>query len=259
MSESAQLPPDPDQWQVSLLRLTVFPTSPVLGNALEWWQSTTGSSPETSTERRSASEREDKGQVDGVELTLNVGPLRIDWTAKQADFPSAESGGLPSIGRFLDRREWFRERMKAWLGICATPIKRIAFGGVLILPAGNFQAAYEYLDRFLRSVNVDPTSSDFLYRVNRKRSCEALPGQPVNRVTTWSVLKLVKLQFQLDGGQGGVASTAPEAEQYCCRLEFDINSTGDRTEVIPLDRLSPLLDEFDAFALEIATHGDRKI
>ena len=64
------------------------------------------------------------------------------------------------------------------------PIKRIALAGHLLLKSPARAEAYGALEKFLLCVNVDPLSTDLLYRVNRKRRSKQ-NNWDINRLTTW--------------------------------------------------------------------------
>ena len=261
MSANAPAPPAPDGWLVSSLRLTAFPAAPAFESSREWWQGLIGSDPETSVERRQKSEREASGILDGTALALSVDLLRVTWACDPPAATDAQGHewGIENIGRFVDRREWFSLLMQRWLGECHVPIKRLAFGGVIVQPTPDHPAAYEQLNRYLRCVDLDPASTDFLYRINRKRQSRVLgPATELNRLTTWMALKKVTARVLFSGGQA-VIDPAPEAVPvYAARLEFDFNTSAERTDPLPQESLGELFAELTDLALETATHGDSR-
>jgi hypothetical protein len=74
--------------------------------------------------------------------------------------------------------------MDQWLQHCP-PINRLAFTGSLLQPVDNHPAGYEILNRYMRWVEIDPQSSEFLYRINRRANSTAVQGLDLNRLSTW--------------------------------------------------------------------------
>ncbi len=258
MSASAAPPPGPEVWAAQYLRLIAFPAQPAFEDSREWWRGLTGIDPESSTEKRQRQEREDSGPYGGVSLSLAVDLIRIQWTASIVVDISNPPEGIPVIGNFLEKREWFRDLMARWLREMARPIKRLAFAGTLVAPVDSRRSAYERLDQYLRHVDVDPDCTDFLYRVNRPLpSSSQVSGLVVNRLATWGAL--MTLQYQQPIVSGRIeAPQIGRTEAHGVMLDFDINSTGERQEALPQERLPALFSELTDLILAIARDGDRR-
>jgi hypothetical protein len=258
MSANAAPPPGPEGWQAQYLRLIAFPIQPAFERSREWWRELTGNDPQTSTEKRQRLEREDSGSSNGINLSLAVDLVRVQWTASVAVDPENLPEGIPAIGNFLERRDWFRDLMEQWLAGMGQPVKRLSFAASIVLPTESRQDAYGLLDRYLRCVDVDPNSTDFLYRVNR-----ALPfstvvdGLVINRLVAWAALLVMHYRQIMTGH----ALQAPERVRqglHGVLLELDVNTAAERHDAIPQDRLAPLFAELTDLARDLARDGDRR-
>jgi hypothetical protein len=102
--------------------------------------------------------------------------------------------------------------MTRWLELDLPTIKRISFAGKLIQRMPDRDSGYRRIAEYLPDVRLDPESTDFLYRVNRKRlSNSGTPDLLINRLSTWSVMKVtVQARGRVPGS--GEVIDAPSAE-----------------------------------------------
>jgi len=77
----------------------------------------------------------------------------------------------------------------------------------------------------------------------------------MNRLSKWSVQVAQRVTVTVD--QGGIAGQA-FGEEVACRLELDINTSPDFSEVLPRQQLGPLLHELTELGREVAQKGDVK-
>lgn len=249
-SESTSLPPL-DTWQAQLLRLTVFPTHPEGMPDRDFWRELVGRDAEASTRKKLV--RTDEGPVDDKGFTVTIDPQRIDLSFFPLIDPLNPPSGIPVIGPFTASHSACDTYFRRFLKELSPPIKRLAFGGVLIQPTDSHEAGYRQLNEYLHDVNLEPASSDFNYRINRRRVSRSLQGEVViNRLTTWSLAKW-SLELQ---SSGPTLATTPTSEGYGCRLEFDLNTDAARVEPLPPDHLLSVWDELVAMCQEIAQRGD---
>jgi hypothetical protein len=252
---TTQILRDLNEWLTLNLQLIVFPTDPAAALRENWWERLTR---ETTYEtRRKKTERIDAGQYNDLHLAVATDLQKIAWTIdtqiRVDDLPES----LPTIGCYPAIRDRFREMMTPWLNEDCPPIKRIAFAGVLALPVSDHEAAYRRLDEYLVAVQVDPASSDFNYRVNRKKPSDLnIPGLIVNRLNTWSALKM-QTAFQVAAQLDIPPSTVFRNEYYACMLQFDVNTSADYADPLPHEMLPDLFRELISKATEIAEQGDR--
>jgi hypothetical protein len=258
MSERADAPPGPEVWRAQNLRLIAFPQTPQFAVQQDWWRGLTGADPETIVERRQKQEREESGPFQGTTLTLGFDLLRIQWTASPRldaeNFNFVEQ--LPAIGPFMGRKDWFRTLMERWLPHCP-PIHRLAFAASLLQSVESHETGYRILDRYLRWVDIDPQSSEFLYRINRRRaSGTGIPGLMLNRLSTWVVAKFAVLVRVIEGGHP--EQQVQPAESFACAVELDINTVSDFQGFLPQADLVHLFAELVEAGVEIATQGDAR-
>jgi hypothetical protein len=256
MSERAEAPPGPGAWRAQNLRLIAFPSEPQFAVRQGWWRGLTGADPENVVERRHKQEKEESGPFQGTTLTLGFDLLRIQWTA--APQLDAENFNFleqpPVIGPFMERKDWFRTLMEQWLPHCP-PIHRLAFAASLLQPVETHEAGYRMLDRYLRWVEIDPHSSEFLYRINRRRaSGTGIPGLMLNCLSTWVMAKFAVLVRVIAGGHP--EQQVQPTESFACAVELDINTAPEFQGLLPQADLIRIFVELVEAGVEIATRGD---
>jgi hypothetical protein len=256
VSATAPLPPPVETWRAGYLRLAAFPEQPVYGIAQNWWQELTGSEASECNEKRQTREKTESGDFAGANLLLEIDLVRVQWTAQVVYNPLEIDSAVPTLGPFVDRSNWFRELMKVWLGK-APPLKRLAFAGRVEQPVAGHVEGYELLNRYLRSVDVDTKSSDFLYRVNRRRSSRTgIPDLEINRLCTWAVRKQT---LRVNVSSAMEPPQVTQSEFYATVAEFDINTVPELPGgLLPSgEGLIAILHELVDLATEIATVGDQ--
>ncbi len=153
--------------------------------------------------------------------------------------------GLPEIGPFTEALEDFKPLMIKWLDQCDALI-RIAFGANIFLPVDSHENAYNFLDNHLKSVKIDPETSDFHYQINRKRPSKTLGEKlMINRLSKWRAINF-KLMVQ----------EVEAVESFVCALEFDINNVPIEQTTIKKESLTDVFCELIDLGIEIASEGD---
>jgi hypothetical protein len=146
--------------------------------------------------------------------------------------------------------------MEQWLQ-SAPPLKRLAFGTILLEAVENHRAASERLDSYLPFVQLDPNSSDFHFKINRPRPSQCgIERLTINRLMTWSLFRW-QIGVTLSQGAAGERRDLVPASGLSCRLELDISSSSDFEGPIPRDNLTRLWRELVQLAKEIAAEGDK--
>jgi hypothetical protein len=247
---STQTQTDLSVWQVESLRITCFPVSATEFNASTWWQDVIGDQPENTKIRARDGFREDDGHFNGRKVVLGVQPLRIDWLMK-----SNEEEGELTISSFQDGLDSFLELMSRWFKISPL-LRRLAFGAILALPVDNRKSGYELIANYLPNVKLDPIgSSDFLYQINRTRNSQLdISELEINRLSKWSVVK--RGLARIDILPEARVSLFPSSDTFSCRLELDVNTSGEYKNDIPSGKLVDVFHELVELAKEIALKGD---
>ena len=247
--------PDATEWHAQYLRAIAFTVDSHVSDDQNWWRDVTGSDPETST--RKPQSRVDSGVVEGSSLVLEVNPLRVQWTLSPHLDPENLPTSFPTLGPVHQRRGPFTELVSRWLQD-APAIKRLAFAGNLLQFAHTREECYKRLDQYLSHTDVDPSTSDFMYRVNRRRaSGTGIPELDVNRLCTWACVTLSFGMHVQSLPSGDSRDVSIGEDQHACTLELDINTVPDSAGAeLPQDRLTDILVELAEYGLEIAEIGD---
>lgn len=176
-------------WQAETMRLTAFPGPAARIAEPTWWADLVGEPPEAKISRPRKGGQQEEGIFEGRKLVLVVEPSRIDWLLIPADHQDGEMGDIPTIGSFPEALDAFSQLMLRWfaLGTCP-PVRRLAFGAILLQPVEDRQTGYRQISAYLPSVRLDPEgSSDFSYQINRPRdSTSGISGLRINRLSKWS-------------------------------------------------------------------------
>ena len=244
------------EWRTEGLRLTAFTLNPIDLEEVARWADLTGEEPDISQARPRDKVLVEAGPYLGGWLTLELGAMRVDWRlAVNPNEPPAELMVLESFGVL---REKFRGLMGKWLKR-SPPMKRLAFGAVLLLPVDSMVDGYKQLDRLLPSVKIDAeNSSDINYRINRRRpSKSGIAGLEINRLSTWSVARFRESMWQIPVDEPSQSRVHELGDPvHACRLELDINTVPGSDRRLKKGALASLLDELVEFGSEIASKGD---
>ena len=242
-----------EDWLVLNMQLIAFPCEPQVHNDQNWLQQIVG---DEFTSSRKAFERTDEGVHSGRAYRLQIDPLKLSWTVGFA-VDADDEGSLdqvPSVGRFVDGRDWFAPLMESFLSDQCPPISRLAFAPKLMIPTPSRKEAYGVLSEYLPHVDVDPESSELQYRINRKRQSTVVDGLAVNRLATWSSVN-IKLEARARMATGDSVQLITRSYQGSM-LVLDVNTSDDYTDPLPADLVLPLWNELWDMASEIAERGD---
>ena len=188
---------------------------------------------------------------------LEVNPLRVQWTLSPHLDPENLPTSFPTLGPVRQRHDRFVEMMSRWLPD-APAIKRLVFAGNLVQFADTRAECYERLNQYLSHTDVDPSTSDFMYRVNRQTASRTgIPGLEVNRLCTWACVTLSFGMRVHSVPSGDARDVSIGEDQHACTIELDINTVPNSAgSELPKDRLTDILVELAEFGLEIAEIGD---
>ena len=239
-----------DDWRVEVLRLTAFPApGPRAANAEAWWLALFGASHERSSQDLKNGVTRLVGTVNDAFMVAVENPISFELQRLASD-PGQPPPPPDTLPAHLGVVSAFQELALRWLGLeNCPPLRRLAFGVTLLKPVSDQANGYQTLGKHLPDVTVDPSSSDFLYQINRRRPSSAVGGLPLNRLSKWSI-QLVQ-ELMISPGDG----LTRRSETFACRLELDINSVPSK-KPLPKDRLPVLFEELVELANEIAHAGD---
>lgn len=240
-------------WRVELIRLTLF-LDETHNISDKDWSIITGQD-EAETRQAVPGGKRLSGTVPNGALQMSMVGSRFDVVLTARILEEAEEFTLPSVGTLEETFKTFFESTSNWIGKTGPSVIRIAFGSVLTCQTESPEVSYTQLKGVLKSLNVDPKKMrDIHYRVNWPRSSTVEQGLNINRLTTWSSLRLVRKLLQIDAG--GVSSDASGDEVYGVRLEADNNT--EETRKTPFDRanLIPIYSELMGLARENAAKGE---
>ncbi len=245
------------KWLAEVVRLTVFTVEAEAPHSVEWWQSVVGEPPSERLTKNSPPIVRDVGLVlnGSANLVMEYQLGRVDWHLIPNFDPSDPPDGFPNIGDVINVISYLIELFKKWLPH-APRINRLALGCGGLYPVPNRSEGYKELQKYLPAVQLDTEgSSDFSYSINRPRLSKT-SGQNliVNRLSKWSVIQMQLLQ--LTSGQPVPIGPLGKGET-ACKVELDVNSAHGFEDVLPVERLANLSEEFKGFLLEILSEGDK--
>lgn len=232
------------------LRLTAFPAAgAALASPERWWAALFGVPHEKSTEDVKRGITQLLGNVGDSFMVMTRIPVSFELRQLDSD-PTEPPREADALSSFSVTVPTFQRSSTQWLEFeDCPPLRRVAFGAILLQPVPSRETGYETLDGYLPTVTVDPKLSDFLYQINRRRSSKIIDNLWVNRLSKWSTQQVESLTVTSDGTVArGMGASA-------CRLELDINSVPS-AESLPADLLPRLFEELVLLAGEIALDGD---
>lgn len=235
-------------WLAESLRMTAFLPPEVAEHCADW-SGLVGEEPESERSAPRLQQVQQQGNFDGAYLTHRRAPGRVDWFLTAP--PDPEDGPRPTLEFSSDVRSQFLHLMNRWLR-GAELIDRLAFGVILIQPTADKDASYRSLDDYLPAVHVDPQSSEFSYRVNRRRPSNSMAGLEINRLSTWSAMHAALLLID----PNAEAFTSAGEPEHFCKLELDINTVPSESTTLDAEQSYSVLEELVSLAVEISETGD---
>ena len=242
-------------WKPQQFRLTVFPSKAFDVPEPGWWIKLLGELPEEKSIKSKGLSQFESGKFREGRLDLSTSAARIDWTysaqVSGEDEPDL-STGIPTLGSFEASLADFRALADRWLKEMCPPVSRIAFGAVLLHPAGSHEQGYELLQHYLPRLEIDPKGSfDFLYQINRPRvSKSGIPDFRINRLSKWAVVKPQAHIFTAG------KSITMDMGDFATRLELDLSTQQNFEGDLPVEKVPSIFDELVTLGGEIASLGD---
>lgn len=254
--KSNSLPlPAASEWRVLHHQATVFWEEPQVATDQEWWQEATGGGEFETT--RKGLVRTDAGEHEGRQVQLTVSPIRADWIAFPVINMESEAPLVnpPTLGTFEESCLVLDAIVIPWLESCPS-IVRLSSVTKLAHFTPTREDSYAILDRCLPDVIVDPTASEFQFKINRKReSTTGIEQLVINRLCTWSSVKL-ELTLKLVNAQNLSQQHSIKQEFTGAMLEADINTTPEFSSPLPQDRLAEIWHELASLTAGVIANGD---
>lgn len=242
-----------DDWFSESLRITTFTRQPLsLDQSIDWWEQVVGEPPEMDQRQPKEQLRQQQGPFKNGKLILQIKlPDRIDWFYGEG--PDSGPDMLPHLGPYPKAKEELRELILPWV-TTAPPIKRFAFGAILIRKFDNAANALKFInDECLPELELSYDHvSEFAFHINRYRLTN-LGGQTdfhINRISKWSLLRALFQKAQFSGKE--LIHDEP-INFHGTRLELDINTNPENMEELPGEEALNLLISYGD---EIITNGD---
>jgi hypothetical protein len=241
-----------DEWDVELLRFTVFLAPAAQLAPKDLWQKVVGEPPEEIREQLKTGTINLSGMFADDILTLTVRPNRVDWQY-QGNPELVSQPGLPVIQNFEGALSRFVELMNRWLSSDSFPtVTRIALGSVLRHEVEDRLEGYRFMQSYVKSVKLEPeTSRDFVYQINRPRGSKVISELVINRLSKWLVGVVRRAEMTIQ-------HPAPKTfdESYNGRIELDINTDAEFTGEFDSLAAINLLQEIGELTREMVREGD---
>ena len=239
-------------WRVETIRLTAFPAAgprPSPGTFEAWWLTLFGAPHENSTHDLKNGVKQLRGPVGDAFMVANENPVSFEWRRLPSD-PTQPPPQPDSLMPFPDIAPAFQDVALRWLRLDnRPPLRRLAFGTTLLNPVADRQTGYEILNHYLPDVQVDLSSHDFLYQINRRRPSTVVDNLLLNRLSKWHTQRVQGLVIGADG------TLIRQPDTFACRLELDINSVPSG-ETLPSEHLPHLFTELVTLASDLTRDGD---
>jgi hypothetical protein len=238
-------------WDVESLRLTTFHPERTAQPGL--WSELMGNDPETVNSRPREQVLLEEGGANGNRLVVAYQNQRLDWTISPGP-PSSPDLRKPVIMLDVDQAI---SLMRKALGVSTQSyhqVDRLAFGAILTRQVSDVAEGLRYLSQYLRHMDLENRGGmDFIYQVNRPRRSSHASHVSVNRLAKWSLGNVQTGSMRI--GPSQPPHVAVSEFLLIDKLVLDIN-TVPTNNAISISRMPGLLDEFMAFAQEIAVTGD---
>lgn len=240
-------------WGVQLARLTLFLNDPHSISDKDW--SVVTGQEEAETRQAIPGGKRLSGTVPTGTLHMSATGSRFDVILTVAEIDEGEDVTLPSVGSIDETFKTFFESTCKWIEEFKPSVIRIAFGAVLTCKAESREEAYTHLKGLFRSLKVDPAKmQDLQYRVNWPATSNVEQGLVLNRLTSWSAMRVFRKLLQIgpedvsDGGEIKLLNGV--------RLEVDNNTDVTRKAPFEPGNVIPIYSELVELARQNAVEGE---
>ena len=241
-------------WDVESLRMSIFcpaNTRPFERSGL--WERVTGEQPSSIDSRPREGVTREAGVVGGNNLLLVTQGGRLDWLLQPVAVPNQQAPVILTLKDVGIARGIFHKAFRYSLETTGLAL-RLAFAPVFIKEVTSVGLGFGQLSVFLPQLDLASlNTSDFIYRVNRRRRSLSVPHAEINRIAKWSLEEVGVVSFRV--ASSGRPDFRDTGTTFVRKLELDVNTTPE-TSAMSKDTVSGLLDEMIVMAEELATEGD---
>ena len=243
-------------WEVGSFRLSAFVDELEMPDLLVLFKDVSGVDAEKDENDLAHKKRTLFGASKDLQFSITKTPQRIDAVIFQnPQIAAALRDPLPHIGDIEDTADLVRNMSYSFIKSFKN-LKRYSVGGVYLLRQQDAKTAYSALASYLPNVKIDlDNSSDLLYRVNRPKTANLGESTcPINRVSTWSVIRGMGFNVALSGKHEPQQTSV---SAYAVRVDTDINTVPaiDLTTMGVNEKLA-LADVLYQFSIELPLGGD---
>jgi hypothetical protein len=239
------------QWGATHLQAALF-LKKVLPPQVDIFSPLIGAAPDSQEDRPKEGMRVQTGsQGENRICQVIIAPARVDIYLIPVMGADVLTEGAPILGDFREEAEKFAATIEKWLPQCDFPVLRIAMVGRALAPADTAVDAYKILESNLKSVRVRPGEMrDISFRVNWPATTDKVPEGYLNRLTTWTALKI--------GARLGVVAGPQFAsiEKHYAQREIDVNTPAEHAEELPQSQLAPIFNELFQLVIRTAEAGE---
>jgi hypothetical protein len=241
------------KWNAASLQVSLFTKSPT-PKSIDIYSALAGAPADSREDRTKEAVVRQTGTIGNNLLQVGFNPIRVDVVLSPSPpEPSLGAGDIRlSMGRFKDEMDSFSDMVRTWLGVAELPVTRISLICAAVTETGSREEAYNVLARYLKSVQVTPEMEELIFRVNWKSKTNLLPEGYLNRISAWSAVKLA-----ISAGTAANTNMTTISETNFARMDLDINTPHDRTEIIPPNQIVPIFDQLVKLAKENVEKGER--
>jgi len=239
-------------WLTESIRLSLFSSEVVKLTGENWKQLTGQDEPEQ--EQKGSGRHVFASNIIGGQLTLGAVANRCDIILNPVVKADGPEDNIPSVGQWPNALEQFQKLTEPFVEHLPFPVLRVAFAPALLHPFNDRLDAYKALVSLVKSIKQPPEKlRDLLFRVNWPQNSTAVDGLTLNRLTTWSVVR-IRLQMLVPDGTGPARFTDELATAL--RLELDHNTDPEHVGVFDATCLLPIYRELTNLALQNAQEGE---
>lgn len=236
-------------WIVKGLRFTAFwvPPGRLPVSPLDEWGQLTGSEAQSTQIQGSGPGRKvvQDGPYQGLLLRAEIQQHRFDWIV--VGNPPTSGMGTPRIpGKFAKVLGQFQTLVERWMqsdSMTSLGVNRVAVVPQVARVFDEPKPALECLDRLIPEVQIDTTTSDFQYTINKQIRSKSGGGEyTINRLNQWVYSQETSGAFLMPPQSVNTLAVEGLRHEFLASLMLDVNNAPVERP-IPPGRLKKLTGE----------------